>query len=309
MHDTTTTSPVDVALAERAPTVIGEPTESNPYCIDVWEVTPDLARDLLDRVPDYQRNLRPRKVEQFARDILSGEWVLTHQAIAIDEDGKTADGRHRCAAVVMANRSIRSYVAIGVPKSVYRFIDAGSPRRVSEVTDLDSYEAALIRAIVRHTFGWGDIQLSNSELVGFFEKHKGSLTAVCGAAGHRIGGFARTTAEMNAALWRGFVNMPFNQWVRLSQLLWGSVPPEDVQPGDGSVRLLRDYVLAGADKTNYRRQVSARESKRIRYAKTERAVRAFLEGRDVAKLYAGDATELFIVPELDDNAPGDIEGR
>jgi hypothetical protein len=273
----------------------------NPFRMQVVELTPELAGSLLNKVPEYQRRMRVRIVERYARDMTAGNWKLTHQPIAIDEDGALADGRHRVAAVQLSGVSIKTYVAVGVPKTIYPYIDAGTQRRIYEVSGIAAHEAALMRAVHRLAPGLASRVLSVSELMAFWAANRDSLDYVCYQSRRRVGGYTRTTADINAALWRAYKHMEFAQFERLAQLLWSTTPVDSVKPGDGSVRLLREYVLAGIDAKRGRPVETGpgREPQRVRYAKTERAVLAYMEGHDMDKLTAGDSSELFPLPDLD----------
>lgn len=57
------------------------------------------------------RSLRTNQIKKIARDIAAGEMQVTHQGIAFDSSDTLIDGHHRLNAVVMANKSVRMYVA------------------------------------------------------------------------------------------------------------------------------------------------------------------------------------------------------
>lgn len=274
----------------------------NPYGMRVIGLSPAIATNLLNRVPPYQRSLRTRIVARYARDMSKGDWALTHQPIAVDEDGLLADGRHRCAAVQLSGQTVDTYIAINVPRTVYAFIDAGTRRQINEVSDIRQHEASLMRAIVRLSPGTASRIMTVSELIEFWDEYRDSLDFISTHGRRYVGGYVRTTADINAALWRGYRAMDFGRFEHLSHILWGHELPETREPGDGSIYLLRDYVLAGVDARRGRPvepAPSGKEPQRIRYAKTERAVFAYMERHDIDRLTPGDNSELFPEPELD----------
>jgi hypothetical protein len=67
-------------------------------------------------------------VQQLAGQIQRGEWQLTHQGIAFDEDGVLIDGQHRLAAIVKAGLTVRLTVAHGVRRTASTVMDTGRKR-------------------------------------------------------------------------------------------------------------------------------------------------------------------------------------
>ncbi len=56
-------------------------------------ITPEIAKALL--VGNYcNRAIRKSRVEQLTNDIKVGRWQVTHQGIAIAENGRLLDGQH-----------------------------------------------------------------------------------------------------------------------------------------------------------------------------------------------------------------------
>jgi predicted nucleic acid-binding Zn ribbon protein len=62
-------------------------------------VTPEMAERWLGH-NKVNRNLRNRRVDQFARDMRSGRWQLTGEAIKFGKSGNLIDGQHRLWAVI-----------------------------------------------------------------------------------------------------------------------------------------------------------------------------------------------------------------
>jgi hypothetical protein len=82
-------------------------------------ITPKKARELLDRhlVADHQRKPSPLTVQDYARAMRAGQWMLTHQGIAIDDKGELIDGQQRLMAVEAAGVSVRMLITRGVPSN------------------------------------------------------------------------------------------------------------------------------------------------------------------------------------------------
>lgn len=155
-------------------------------------VTPEMAINLLEN----NRNNRPlshRKVEMMVNDIKSGKFELTHQPIAISEDGKLIDGQHRLTAVCESGIPVDMFVAYNAPRSTK--IDIGKPRDVrtslymAGVISNDSVEFCkftypLIRMIVLEQFGFASSRtLSADDLHNIFMHHKKDISDIVSMTG------------------------------------------------------------------------------------------------------------------------------
>jgi hypothetical protein len=80
-------------------------------------VTPEIARKWLGN------NVRNRTVSEdvvraYARDMVNGEWVYTHQGLAFNDKDELIDGQHRLHAVILANIEVRMMVTFGLPSEI-----------------------------------------------------------------------------------------------------------------------------------------------------------------------------------------------
>lgn len=62
----------------------------------------------------------------------SGEWRLTHQGLAIGEDGTLLDGQHRLLALIKSQTSLQMNVTVNVPKASYPYFDLGIKRGLED---------------------------------------------------------------------------------------------------------------------------------------------------------------------------------
>ena len=104
-------------------------------------ITPTMAKALLENnlVPERQRRPSESTVNSYARAMRSGQWLLTHQGIAIDDAGELIDGMHRLMAIVQSGTPVRMMVTTGLPHTVtgegmftIDAIDRGRERRIGE---------------------------------------------------------------------------------------------------------------------------------------------------------------------------------
>lgn len=78
------------------------------------DVTPGMAKSWLERAGEGHRTISPQKVAKMVRDIKAGDYLVTANAIGFDSDGRLIDGRHRLAAVVQSELTVRTWVVFGM---------------------------------------------------------------------------------------------------------------------------------------------------------------------------------------------------
>lgn len=116
-------------------------------------ITPNQAGKYL-QLNTSNRKLRKTLVSQYARDMVSGNWRLTHQGIAFDCRGTLLDGQHRLAAIVESGLPVQMLVTRGVDSRHQLAMDDHAKRsagdaltlaRSERVTEMD---VAIIRAAI-----------------------------------------------------------------------------------------------------------------------------------------------------------------
>lgn len=88
-------------------------------------ITPDIAKSYLE-TNQRNRKIRQNKVTAIENAIRKGDFVCTHQCIAIDENGKLVDGHHRLNAIVNTGIPVEVMVMFNAPES--EKIDIGTSR-------------------------------------------------------------------------------------------------------------------------------------------------------------------------------------
>lgn len=100
----------------------------------VMEITPAIADNWLKNNTNRKnRKLSHERVAQYARAMLSGNWVLTHQGIAFDTNGDLIDGQTRLNAVVKAGVPVMMNVTTGVECDGLMEIDTGRTRTYNNI--------------------------------------------------------------------------------------------------------------------------------------------------------------------------------
>lgn len=106
-------------------------------------ITPEWASEILEKHNTRNRKISESVVEGYANDMKCGRWVLTHQGIALFENGDLADGQHRLAAVVASGKSVEMMVTTDMPDKrnglgvkTQDVIDGNRPRSVASQLQL-----------------------------------------------------------------------------------------------------------------------------------------------------------------------------
>jgi hypothetical protein len=94
---------------------------------EVVIITPKMA-ELMLKKSVFNRPLRRNIVFLYAEVMKRGEWMLTHQGIAFDDNGNLIDGHHRLSAVILSNKEIQMAVSYGYDAMTFKKLDIGYRR-------------------------------------------------------------------------------------------------------------------------------------------------------------------------------------
>jgi len=122
-------------------------------------VTPAIAEKWLGQ-NHGNRNLRSRKVTNYARDMRNGAWMTTGDSIKFDWNGRLIDGQHRLEAVIESGCSIRVLVVKGLEPSVQGVLDVNVKRSPSDALKFagQSYNTTISASVAR---------IANARSMGF----------------------------------------------------------------------------------------------------------------------------------------------
>lgn len=156
--------------------------------MEIVDVSPETAAAWLTHNTS-NRPLSKGTVQQLAAQIRRGEWQLTHQGIAFDEDGGLIDGQHRLAAIVKAGSPVPLTVTHGVPRAAFTVMDTGRKRTGRDTLALAgesnaTHLAAALRGLHLYlnapdsAWSGGSSVTSNDQLLVMLEKHPGVREAL-----------------------------------------------------------------------------------------------------------------------------------
>lgn len=253
-------------------------------------ISPRKAFEYLDR-NTHNRPVRDTTVQCYAAMMLRGEWTLTHQGIAFNEYDVLTDGQHRLWAINEAGehdpdfKGVRMMVTRGVEAEAMLAIDQNMPRTFADSINL--------------TFGQKITNLHVSvarAMMGGFSQNVGKRVDI-----YTVNNFIEKyqTAINNAVMWFTPRRARLSQAqvvAVVARAVYNKYPEDQLK---SFVNILRNGLMTDAAETpaillrNFLLEKSSKSmDTAVVYAKTERALRAFLDKEPITTLYA-TADELF----------------
>jgi hypothetical protein len=119
------------------------------------------------------RKLSEKKVQDYAKQMTDGEWVLNGEPIIFGKSGNLIDGQHRLRAVIYANTTVQMLVVRGVNDEYFDSIDSGKSRSLQDVFSCkDIANSQLISSIVKKFY-----IMCNNPQAGFFRDYSHATTS------------------------------------------------------------------------------------------------------------------------------------
>lgn len=260
-------------------------------------VTPKMAAEWLSK-NYHNRNIRQAVVAGYARDMASGNWQVTGEAIKFNCDGTLLDGQHRLMAIIKADTPVDMLVVRGIPSTAQDVMDSGAKRGAADMLQLNGHKnsailaslARLARQIERssqplsHRGGTG-IALTNSEIKEWVTENPDGEDAAAVGQRYKDSIDAPPTAIAYA-------------WLRLARIDSGAAAEffdslanhQTGGHGDPRAALLRLLQRIRRDNVRLPQMVAV--------SLIFRAWNAWREGREVQKLQTASRTGRFVpIPE------------
>ena len=217
-------------------------------------VTKELADQWLDANP-RNRSKKLVNLDKLKNDLLHGKFELTHQGIAIAEDGELLDGQHRLVAISETGIAAWLWVCFNAPKSTK--IDIGASRNnrdsmyMAGVIDKDSTEYCnltypLVTFMVQETFGrQKSVVLTADEKHSIYLHHHALIDPIIQIAKRCSSGRGRSSLVLYAmmcALNAGVEKETIEKWLRIVQTGdFYSEDKEELKAGR-SILLFKNYI-------------------------------------------------------------------
>lgn len=264
-------------------------------------MTPAAAAGLLSY--NHPKNRRPRaqRIATYTQDILNGDWQLTYEGVAVDEDGWLINGQNRLNAIIDADKSAPILLITGVPRKAMLAVDQGLMRNVSDVAKVTGVDhpamgnwAACARSMMASTNTTSRARPSIQEVLTFIKNHEEAIAFAMECLPKNTRGIAQ--APVRATVARAFYQ-PKTKHRRIKDfagvLISGLVTHAK---HDTAAVLLRNWLADSFSEGTRKRHHGMRPGQFVVYGKTQVALRAFIDEEELQQLKA-TTKEYFLLPE------------
>jgi len=268
--------------------------ENRQPTVELVNVTPDMAATWLEQTNRRNRKIKESIVVRYSRDMRDDKWILTHQGIAFSPDDILLDGQHRLWAVVESGRTIAMHVWRNITDEAMMVIDSATGRSMTDILNIarrngqvTNHQVACLRAML----GGLSAKVPRltpaevSELLQQYGKAVAFAIENLPAIASTRGINTATTRGVMARAYFSVHHVTLREFCR--KLTTGIVTSD----GEGVVVLLRQTLqMTGA---------SGLANRIARYAKIERALRAYVDGENPSRIHCV-TSEQFPLPGEDE---------
>lgn len=275
---------------------VNVPSATDPGYFVLTAVTPELAREWLEK-KTRNRNVTRNRVLDYTKQILAGQWQITHQGIAfsLDENQEyhLTDGQHRLQAVIEADQAVHMWVYYGLPQSAMIVVDKHRPRSEHNSLYISGYDYGRKQVIVARNLYLSEYRQMQSaggkihgeELVKFLQFHEKAINFACELFRHNQRGLSCSAVVV--AVTRAYYTQDHARLTQFVEQLYSGMPEHPRE--DEAVIRLRNYLLTVP-------AIGAGTHLQMVYRKTLSAVQAYMERRSLASLRETN-TDVFPIPQ------------
>lgn len=122
--------------------------------VSIMQVTPELAKLWLSQ-NDRNRNVTPKVVGDYARQMTTGKWRMNGEAIKRSTTNQLLDGQQRLLALIQADVTLEMLVVEGLDPEVQDTMDGGRKRTAADALSMDGVaNASIAAAVSRRAWMW-----------------------------------------------------------------------------------------------------------------------------------------------------------
>lgn len=266
------------------------------------KMSPELAEQMLKKLHPNYRSAKMGKVASFAADMETDRWRLTHQGIAVDENGYVVDGANRLRAVVKSGKTVEMVVCYGLPVASNIVLDTGLARTAYDASCIHGMRIPNGKyvSVARSMFSGFSIKRtawSVQEVLDIMYTYQKGLNFSFKVLNKNLKNV--TVAGVRAVVARAYYkSQSKNKVLRLAKFaeyLYSGLPESPTK--EGSVVILRNWLLSDVATWTNRGKRGANPRTMI-YPFTEFALHAFLNEQAITKLERPEE-ELFPIPTIE----------
>jgi len=240
--------------------------------VEIEMISPKLAEEYLLKNTS-NRKLRLGTVETYARDMAEGRWEVTHQGIAFNKEGELIDGQHRLSAIVLSKRSQKMVVTRNVNSRIN--VDNHIRRNLVDTTGYSAWHIAIANVILGRLKRTNS-RASSSELKSWIDSHIENLDFAIDLMKTNKQGLR--LSAIKAAVFAASYTEPLERLEEFADVF--KTGKYDNYEEDNAAIRLREWLMTG--------DLLTKHIVKLAYSKTEAAVKAFCERREVKRLQASD---------------------
>ncbi len=154
------------------------------------EITPDIAKRILETRNNCNRPITRISVVSFAKEMKNGNWKLITDALAFDINGDLINGQHRLLAVVMSETTQRFHIFENQPVTNFTAYDIGKVRTAGDILSISGIsesaaECKSISSMIKVILSYEGLPMKNNVAT---EPVKNRLTAIASKANAKVTG-------------------------------------------------------------------------------------------------------------------------
>jgi len=266
---------------------------------EYMDVTPEMAGRWLEEANTNNRVVRQAYVEFLARQMKAGQWHTTHEGIAFDVNGVLLDGQHRLWAIFESGTTIRLLVFFNEQPDNLSVIGGQKPRDLADQITLSD---ALGKKVTRHFLsvlkrideglGWPK-KYSVAEMIQVARSHWAAAERAVKLLPASTRKKGISSAGTRAVIARASYSRPPEKLAHFCTILKTGLV---TNPDDRAAIAIRDWLI-------HTKIANSPSGRRDQYARVERALKAFLDGEPLQKIYP-TKEELFPLPSNGSAASG-----
>jgi hypothetical protein len=167
--------PVKASLKRSPLTWLLEQTRKGEFGTAVIDVDPELAKRML-AYNAKNRNLSQKTVEAYARDMVSGDWLMTGDPVRFDVKGNLIDGQHRLQAIAETGLTFKLLIVYGLEEKARYALDMGRKRNPGDMLALMGHTrvtrlGSAARWLLTMKHGRRGHRMTAFEIIHMVEKH------------------------------------------------------------------------------------------------------------------------------------------
>lgn len=242
-------------------------------------ITPQAAEYLLEHHNPINRPLRPGVAERYGREMKAGGWMINNEGMGFDRSGALVDGQHRLYACVDAGVPFDTLIVVGLDPGARETVNVGLKRTLADRVGFRTGErvSSLFAAIGRCMIDPMNLGRSKTDqdLIQFLQDNAVAIAFVESAIKSKMRGV--TQATVLAPIARAYTYEDHDALASFIQVITTGHPDPERAAGSASAITFRNMLL--------RETPGKRMRGEMVYAKSARALRAFLDNVQLPKIY------------------------